>query len=923
MEHHGGHDAVLNTNPNVVSLEVEFIERRTVLANKVSGTDERAVGLVVCVENSEQVRLCLGRVGNRFEVEQAEVGVCKHRIGEHIVAVVRNLCFPALGEGFLALSRNPSLLEAAEFVLGEVFAVRAFACAEPFVNGLHASVRIFREFQGNLHGFAEFGVLFDVQVLQFHRSDEEAEVAFVFIPERFGEFLVGSFGLFVPLGGLFVIAEEFCNLGGSAETCNPEGTAVDGNAVAAEVVERVVRTMREREVFARVHHLFEVFHSGVNGFLAIGEALHVLRLVVVTVDHEHVFRSEVLPFLHVVPVVGIRFCVEGATEVVDHGATHSTRAFELRIREVGVGEVHKFVVAATVVVHGENGIAKALHHDAIEARHEGEQAKAAVEVNVEGVEERIVGAFANQEAVFLIPHGGFGEETERVDGEALEFGLLGGCLVELCDFLLRHEGFESLEASVEVLVGGESFRKEGDHAAVCFRVECGVLLGGGELVQLDFREVEHEVELEADLLLRLEDCGHGDGASNRFTATVNVLDPGTGNATALEGGLQNALGVVLIEHRLHGNVEVVLLVPSHAHAHATVEVAFGESLFVIKFDTANRATIFEFLVELHTFRETCCRNEHKAGVLNALTVLLGHVTRDGVLDLDNRHFAGFLGVVFERKDGGAHGEAGEAFVTRSHVAGLRLGDGNTLAFVNGFAHRIESGVLHLGGVIARLAEEFAVVCPSGGEGAFAGCFFANHAVEEVDEHGAVEGGNVLAASDQSLGAVAELDVPAFECSLVRCKKRLVGENLVELCFCLLLVLHVGVAEHACAISVEEREVVVVDTECGKVANHEGGLCAENGFLEEEVVEAKIRRLFGADLNARHHVHHGSRASRRCGKRRTNTTHCNTRRRRRGRKRSVPGLDKFHGEARGHQFLNGSGLFCTGEIIFNAHNEIRF
>ena len=706
VEHHGGHDAVLNADPDVVSLEVEFVERRTVFTNKVCGTNERAVGLIVRIENSEQVRLCLCAVGNRFEVKQAEVSVCKHRVSEYIVAVVGYLCFPALGESFLALSCNPSLLEAAEFVLGKVFAVRDFACAEPFVDGLHACVRIFREFERYLHGFAELCILFDVQVLHFHRGHEEAEVAFVFVPKRFGKFLVGGFGLGVPPGGLVVITEEFSNLGCSAEACNPEGTAVNGDAVAAEVVERIVRTVREREVFARVHHLFEVFHSGVNCFLAIGEALHVLRLVVVTVDHEHVFRSEVLPFLHVVPVVGIRFSVEGATEVVNHGATDSARAFEFRVREVGVGEVHKFVVTATVVVHGEDGIAKALHHNAIEARHEGEQAKAAVEVNVERVEERIVGAFANQEAVFLVPHGGFGEEAERVDGEALEFSLLGGRLVELGNRLLRNKVFKCLEAIIESLVGGESFRKEGDHAAVCFRVECGVLFGGGELVQLDFREVEHHVELETDLLLRLEDCGNGDGAGNRFTTAVNVLDPGVCNATALECCLQDGLGVVLVEHRLHRNIEVVLLVPSHAHAHATVEVAFGESLFVIKFDTANRAAIFEFLVELHTLRETCRRNEHKAGVLNALAVFLCHVARDAVLNLDNRHFAGFLGVVFERKDGGVHREAGEAFVAWSHVAGLRLGDGNTLAFVNGFADRIEGCVLHLGGVIARLAEEF-------------------------------------------------------------------------------------------------------------------------------------------------------------------------------------------------------------------------
>ena len=115
------------------------------------------------------------------------------------------------------------------------------------------------------------------------------------------------------------------------------------------------------------------------------------------------------------------------------------------------------MVAAAVVVHGENRVTEALHHHSIEARHQGHQAETSVEVNVQGVEERIVGAFANQEAVVLVPHGGFGEEAEGVEGEALEFGLLGGSLVELGHGLLRHECFECLEASVKVLVGGEGF----------------------------------------------------------------------------------------------------------------------------------------------------------------------------------------------------------------------------------------------------------------------------------------------------------------------------------------------------------------------------------------------------------------------------------------------------------------------------------
>ena len=70
--------------------------------------------------------------------------------------------------------------------------------------------------------------------------------------------------------------------GGSAEACNPEATAVHGNAVAGEVVERVVGTVGEREVFAFVHHLFKVLHGGIDGFLAILQVLLVLRLHVMT-----------------------------------------------------------------------------------------------------------------------------------------------------------------------------------------------------------------------------------------------------------------------------------------------------------------------------------------------------------------------------------------------------------------------------------------------------------------------------------------------------------------------------------------------------------------------------------------------------------------------------------------------------------------
>ena len=706
--------------------------------------------------------------------------------------------------------------------------------------------------------------------------------------------------------------------------------------MAGEVVERVVGTVGEREVFTFVHHLFKVLHGGVNGFLAILQVFDILRLHVMTENHQHILRSEILPFLHVVPVVGIGFSIEWASEVVNHGATHGARAFEFRIRKVGERVVHVFVVTATVVVHGENRITEALHHHAVEARHQGHQAEAAVEVNVqrvavevnvERVEERIVGAFADEESVVLVPHGGFGEEAERVDGEALEFVLLGGSLVELGHGLLRHEGFESLEACVEVLVGGEGFFKDCAHAAVSFGEECGVLLGGSKLVQLDFGEVEHQVELEADFLLRLENRGNGNGTGHRFAAAVNVLDPGFANAAAAESALQHGGCVILVEHRLHGNVQVILLVPGDGHAHATVEVAFGERLFVVEFETADFATVLGLLLKLDALREACGGHEHKARILNALAVLLGHVAGDAVLHLHNRDFAGFLGGIFESEHGRVHREAGEAFVTRSHVAGLGFGNLHALAFVLGFAHRVEGGVLHLGGIVTGLAQEFSVVCPGGGEGALAHGLFAHDTVEEIDD--TVEEVDDGAAVEfctglvqEGRGAVAPFDVPAFKVGLVVLEKVLLGDGLVELGLGLLLVTQFCGGKERFTLRVHERVLGEHLRKACKVDDFEGGLRIDYGFAEEEVVEAEVSGLFGADLHARHHVHHGSGACRRCGECGADTADSNTRGRRGRRKRGVPGLDKFHGEARGHQLLDGTGLFGAGEVIFNAHSQFH-
>ena len=140
--HHGAHDAVLDADPHVVSLEVEFIERAAVLTYKVCGTDERAVCLVVRVENAQQVGLRLLLVANRLETQQTEIRVGEHRVGEYIVAVVCNLCVPAGGECVLALGGEPCLFEAAEFVLRKFYVARDFAGVEPFVDGREGGLHV-------------------------------------------------------------------------------------------------------------------------------------------------------------------------------------------------------------------------------------------------------------------------------------------------------------------------------------------------------------------------------------------------------------------------------------------------------------------------------------------------------------------------------------------------------------------------------------------------------------------------------------------------------------------------------------------------------------------------------------------------------------------------------------------------------------
>ena len=98
--------------------------------------------------------------------------------------------------------------------------------------------------------------------------------------------------------------------------------------------------------------------------------------------------------------------------------------------------VHIFVMTTAGHVFGKDRIAKALQHFAIQARQKGEEREAAVEVNVERVEERIVRAFANEEVVVLVPDGSFRNKAQGVESEGTEFGLLLLVLrEELCQSL--------------------------------------------------------------------------------------------------------------------------------------------------------------------------------------------------------------------------------------------------------------------------------------------------------------------------------------------------------------------------------------------------------------------------------------------------------------------------------------------------------
>ena len=77
------------------------------------------------------------------------------------------------------------------------------------------------------------------------------------------------------------------------------------NAVAGEVVERVVGTVGEREVFAFGDHLFQIFHTGVDSVLASVDDCLFTGELVMTENHQHILRSEILPFLYVMPVISV------------------------------------------------------------------------------------------------------------------------------------------------------------------------------------------------------------------------------------------------------------------------------------------------------------------------------------------------------------------------------------------------------------------------------------------------------------------------------------------------------------------------------------------------------------------------------------------------------------------------------------------
>ncbi len=210
--------------------------------------------------------------------------------------------------------------------------------------------------------------MLEVHVLGFDRRREKVEVSFVLVPERRVEFLFRFVCLLVPVERPCGISDKFRNSCRGAETRYPEGTAIDRNSVGGKVVESVVRAVRERKVFAFADHFFQIFHAGIDGVLAVLDDVLFAGELVMAEHHQHIFRCEILPFLYVVPVIGVGTCVEGASEIVDDRSAYGPRAFEFRFGKIRKGMVHVFVVAPCLRVACENRIGKAFHHFAVESR---------------------------------------------------------------------------------------------------------------------------------------------------------------------------------------------------------------------------------------------------------------------------------------------------------------------------------------------------------------------------------------------------------------------------------------------------------------------------------------------------------------------------------------------------------------------------
>ncbi len=581
--------------------------------------------------------------------------------------------------------------------------------------------------------------------------------------------------------------------------------------------------------------------------------------------------------------------------------------------------VHVFVVTPRLGVVGEDRVGKALHHFAVESRKERKQGKAAVEIDVERIEERIVGAFADKESVVLVPDARFGDEAQRVERERAEVRLLLPVLgKELRKALFRGEcavGFA--ERPFEFAVEAERFREHRLDTAKRFRVEDGVLLERFHSVQTDVRKVENRVEQDACLGARLQADGDDQRTGDGFAPAIDVLHEVSGNASAVEGTGEDRLLVVAVEERLGRNVHVVLRVPGRADSHAAVEVAFGKGMFVVEFDALDHSAVGERRAKFDALRIPRRGNEHKGRILDALAVFRDLVAAIVFLHLHERHFADVLGRVHQFVADRAHGKARNSLVVRHHVAVLVARHLDAFrSLESGAGKRIFRRIFHLLRIVAVLAQEYGIVSEGGRQGSVAFRLFAEFPVEEVDENAAVEfGRGRFACVDHSLRARAEFRVPAEKRVPVRFEELFVGENLGNLFQRVLLV---RFRKERVSIRVLQRVELVLAGKFEKVPDCERAVLSDDRFAVEHVQEAQVVRVRGANLNARNHAGHGRCPCRSDRVGASDAADSDSRRRRRRGKRRVPGLDKLDGEPLCHQVLDRALLLGGFQVFVKSH-----